>query len=194
VELIEETVDVGPHRLRILRPPEADALIDEERFGDDEFLPYWAELWPSGVALARVVAERDLRGARVVELGCGLGIPSVVAALGGAHALATDWAPEALELAAANGRRNGAGVETLICDWRDARELVERAPWDLVLAADVLYEHRNVEPLLDLLPRLARDVLIAEPGRPFAREFFERAEERWTAEPVADRVVALTRK
>ena len=194
MELTEELVDVGPYRLRILRPPEADALIDEDRFADDEFLPYWAELWPAGVALARVVAERELRGGGVVELGCGLGIPSAVAALGGAQVLATDWAPEALELAAANARRNGAHVETLICDWRDARELVERAPWDLVLAADVLYERRNVEPLLDLLPRLTTQVLIAEPGRPFASEFFDRAAERWNAELAADRVTALTRK
>jgi hypothetical protein len=45
--------------------------------------------------------------------------------------------------------------------------------WDIVLGADVLYEQRNADQLLALLPRLeAREILIAEPGRPFAAAFF----------------------
>ena len=59
-------------------------------------MPYWAELWPSGLALADYVATLDLAGRRVLELGCGLALPSFAAALGGADVLATDWAPEAL--------------------------------------------------------------------------------------------------
>ena len=50
-----------------------DALLDEEAFEHEEFLPYWAELWPSAIALARVLARRPLTGRRVLELGCGLG-------------------------------------------------------------------------------------------------------------------------
>jgi predicted nicotinamide N-methyase len=67
-------------------------------------------------------------------------------------------------------------VETAIVAWAHADALVERAPWDLVLAADVLYEARNVDELLALLPRLdATEVLVADPGRPHAKGFFERA-------------------
>ena len=142
-------------------------------------MPYWAELWKSGVALAAVVAERDLRGQRVVELGCGLGLPSVAAALVGGVALATDWAPEALEVTRRNAERNGVAVETLLVDWSQPDALIERAPFDLVLCADVLSEPRNVDALLELLPRLGREVLLGEPGRPPAARFFERAERRW---------------
>src|SRR5687768_7816263 len=94
--LVDETVRLGARELSVLHPPDAEALLSEEAFEREEFLPYWAELWPSGVALAREVAGRPLAGVRVLELGCGLGMPSLAAALGGAHVLATDWAPDAI--------------------------------------------------------------------------------------------------
>ena len=91
----------------------------------------------------------------MLELGCGLGLPSLAAALAGGRVLATDWSPQAIELLEENAERNGAALETALVDWADPAAIVERAPWDLVLAADVLYERRNVAPLLDLLPRLS---------------------------------------
>src|SRR5205807_7139673 len=95
-DVVEEIVEVGGRRLSLLRPRDAEALLDEEAFEHEEFLPYWAELWPAAVALARAVAGLALDGLRVLELGCGLALPSVVAALGGADVLATDWSPDAL--------------------------------------------------------------------------------------------------
>jgi predicted nicotinamide N-methyase len=179
MEFVEEVVAVGPLRLRILRPPNPDDLIDEARFGDDEFMPYWAELWQSGVRLAEVVAARDLRGARVVELGCGLGVPSVAAALVGGQVLATDWAEDALAATSRNGELNGVALETQLVDWASPEALVARAPFDLVLCSDVLYEPRNVDALLALLPQLGDEVLLAEPGREGAGRFFVAAEEHW---------------
>ena len=180
-DLIEETVDLGPYELSILRPRSAEALLDEAAFEREEFLPYWAELWPSGVALAHAVAQRPVKGLRAVEIGCGLGLPSLAAALGGASALATDWAPDAIALLEANARRNGAALDVLACSWAEPAPLVARGPFDLVLAADVLYERRNVDQLLALLPQLVTTgvVLLADPGRPHLRTFLERAEEDW---------------
>jgi hypothetical protein len=62
----------------------------------EEYPPYWAQLWPSSVALARAVAIAKPAGARVLELRCGLGLPSIAAALSGAHVLATDRSTDAL--------------------------------------------------------------------------------------------------
>ena len=73
-------------------------------------------------------------------------------------------------------------LETALVRWSEPEALFERAPWDLVLAADVLYERRNVDELLAVLPKLGKDVLIADPGRPHAKTFFERAAEDWTIE------------
>ena len=179
VEIVDEEVEVGGRTLRVLHPRAADELIDEEAFEREEFLPYWAELWPSGVELARAVAARDVRGLRVVELGCGLALPSIAAALGGARVLATDWSEDALRFARLNADRNAAQLETLRADWASPDALVARAPFDLVLAADVLYERRNADLLLPLLPRLAPEVLLADPGRPGERPFLERAAADW---------------
>ena len=179
LDLVEDTIALAGRSLSILRPRDAEALLDEEAFEHEEFLPYWAELWASGETLAREVAERDVAGLRVVELGCGLALPSLAAAAGGARVFATDWSPDAVELAQQNARRNDLELETAIVRWSEPRALLARAPWDLVLAADVLYERRNVDELLALLPKLGSEVLLADPGRPHLKTFLENAARTW---------------
>jgi predicted nicotinamide N-methyase len=168
----------------LLRPVAPDELIDEDAFAHDEFLPYWAELWPAATALAAALPS-DLSGVRVVELGCGLGVPSLVAAARGAAVTATDWAEDAVELLGRNAARNGLDVRAEVRDWRD--------PWpesfDLALAADVLYERRNVEPLVERLRELAPTALVALAGRPYEAEFLRAT----ASEEIAPRVVRLTR-
>jgi predicted nicotinamide N-methyase len=178
-DLVEEVVPIAGRDLRLLRPRDAEALLDEEAFEREEFLPYWAELWPSSLALARAIAGRALRGARTLELGCGLGLPSIAAALAGGRVLATDWSAEAVAMTAGNAERNDAAVETLVCSWTAPEPLLARAPWDLVLASDVLYEARNGDILLELLPRLGPEVWLADPGRPPAEPFLEAARRDW---------------
>jgi predicted nicotinamide N-methyase len=163
------------------RPPSADELIDEAAFDDDEFLPYWAELWPSGVALADAVSTLDVRGARVLELGAGLGLPSLAAAIRGADVLATDWAEDAVDLLRANADRNGIRLRAERVRWDEPELLLRAAPWDLVLGADLLYEERNATALLALLPRLGGEIVLADPGRPFARTFLA----HWKVETLA---------
>ena len=182
LDLVDERLELGPWELALLRPRQAEALLDEEAFEHEEFLPYWAELWKSGVALAEEIAGRDVRGLRVVELGCGLGVPALAASLAGADVLATDWSPTAIALLEKNAYRNDVGLETAIVAWAHPDTLVERGPWDLVLAADVLYERRNVDELLELLPRLGSTVLLADPGRAHAKTFFAEARGAWHVE------------
>jgi predicted nicotinamide N-methyase len=134
------------------------------------------------VALGRELAGSRLDGRRVVELGCGLGVPSLVAARAGATVLATDECPEALELVEQSARENGLSIATARVDWNTAEELVDRGPFDLVLAADVLYESVSVELLLSLLPRLGREVWLADPARPAAGPFVEQASRHWSVE------------
>lgn len=137
-------------------------------------------LWRSGVALARALdGGEPLHGRRVVELGCGLALPSLAAARAGATVLATDGDDESLGLVERNARENGLSVETACVDWADADALVARGPFDLVLAADVLYERGSAGLLLKLLPRLAPAALLADPGRPAAGAFLDEARRRW---------------
>src|SRR3954464_5445387 len=114
----------GGRELSVLRPRDSESLLDEHAFEDDEFLPYWAELWPSGVALAREIAPRALRGARVCGRGGGLGLPSLAAARAGGRVLATDWAAPALDLLRENAARNEVSVELERVDWSTPSQLL----------------------------------------------------------------------
>src|SRR4051812_24734995 len=128
----EEVVRVGGIELTLLRPREPEALLDEEAFARDEFVPYWAELWPAGLALARALPDADaLAGRRGLGLGCGLGIPSLVAAGRGAHVTAVDWAADAVALLHTNAAANGLAVDAQVRDWRALT-----GDYDLALAAD----------------------------------------------------------
>jgi len=182
VDVRTECLQVAGVRLTLVRPVAPESLIDEEAFADDEYLPYWAELWPAALALAEALP--DLAGLRVVELGCGLGLPSLVAAAKGARVTATDWSTDAIDLLRENASRNGLELRAEVRDWRE--------PWsdrfDLALAADVLYERRNVEPVLERLRELAPEALVALAGRPYEDAFLQRA---GVADEVAPRVVRL---
>jgi predicted nicotinamide N-methyase len=179
---VEELIALPVGEVTLARPRDAEALLSEEDFEREEFLPYWAELWSSSLALAHDVAGRSLRGAPVLELGCGLGLPSIAAALAGGRVVATDWSPEAVRATAENAARNDARLETAVVAWGRPEAIVARAPWRLVLGSDLLYERRNVAALLELLPRLVDrrgEVLIADPQRGPAEEFLERAAPTW---------------
>jgi predicted nicotinamide N-methyase len=196
IDTVEELIPLAVGEIALTRPRDAEALLSEEQFEHEEFLPYWAELWSSGVALAHEVARRSLRAERVLELGCGLGLPSIAAALAGGRVLATDWSPEAVRATADNARRNRAELETAVVAWGFPDPIVDRAPWRYVLASDVLYEPRNVDLLLDLLPRLVDrtgEVLIADPGRAPAERFLELAPGRWELRSTGSPRAARTR-
>jgi predicted nicotinamide N-methyase len=167
---------VGGVIYRVVHPASVDDLLDEEDFEHEERLPYWAELWPSAVALARYLSHQDLSGTRAVELGCGVGLPTVVALDRGARVLATDHNEAALDFVAHNARANlGREPETALLDWFSPQP-DGLGTFDLVLAADVLYERRNAPALADLVPRLLApggEALFADPRRPPAPSFLE---------------------
>jgi predicted nicotinamide N-methyase len=191
--LATQTVELPSGELRVLQPQDAADLPDAGGVEWAPVVPYWSVLWRSGVALARELDGELLRGLRVVELGCGLGVPSIAAARAGATVLATDAAPEALVLVARNARANGVRVDTAAVDWSEPDELVARGPFDLVLAADVLYERSSVGPLLNLLPRLAPSAWIADPGRPATDAFLEQARDRWPVDTAVEGIVSIHR-
>jgi predicted nicotinamide N-methyase len=177
--LFESAVEVGEKTYRILHPASAEALIDEEDFARDERLPYWAELWPSAIALARYLSREDLAGRRAIELGCGLGLPTVATLDAGAEVLATDHYEAALDFTLYNTLMNlGREPEAAHLDWH-APDTEHLGTFDLVLAADVLYEARNVSALVSLVPELLApggEVVLADPRRGDTPAFLERME------------------
>jgi predicted nicotinamide N-methyase len=126
--------------------------------------PHWSALWPSSLALADAILKADIpvKGTSVLELGCGLGLASIAAALAGAQVTATDIDARALEFTRANAELNGvnAQIETRRLDWRDAYQRKH----GVILAADCLYD-------ADAAPCLARLIAAALDDRPVARAF-----------------------
>jgi predicted nicotinamide N-methyase len=192
-ELVSQTIELPSGPLRVLQPDYAAELPDDGAVEWAPVAPYWSVLWRSGVALAHELDGAPLSGVRVVELGCGLAVPGLAAARAGAQVLATDEAPEALALAERNAAENGLRMSTALADWSQPDELLRRGPFDVVLAADVLYERPSVAALLDLLPRLAPEAWVADPGRPAAAAFIEHAEARWPVETRVRGVVSIHR-
>jgi predicted nicotinamide N-methyase len=192
-ELVTRSIPLPSGELRLLQPQEGAAIPDDGPVEWAPVAPYWSVLWRSGVALARELDGADLRGLRVVELGCGLAVPSIAVARAGAAVLATDTCAEALTLVARNAHANDVRIETATVDWAEPDQLVTRAPFDLVLAADVLYKRASVALLLSLLPRLAPEAWLADPGRPAADAFVDQVGSRWSIETRVRDVVRVHR-
>ena len=149
-------------------------------------MPWWARLWPSGTALARALAAAPpAAGARVLELGCGLALPSLVTARAGAEVLATDGSTDAVVFAAHELALNEPrAARPRAADWAEHGDrLVDRGPFDVVLAADVFYTQANVArraaPPAAACSRPAATPRLADPGRAGARDFLAGARGRF---------------
>jgi predicted nicotinamide N-methyase len=142
---------------------------------------YWPVAWPAGLGLARYLAGRALRGQRVLEVGSGVAVSGLGAALAGAEVLVTDNEPPALRLARMNARRNDLPLRAAVADWR-AWPL--RGQFDCVIGSDVTYEPAAFDALLDVLRaslRPAGEVLLTDPGRLTSPAFLHRANQAgWT--------------
>lgn len=170
---VERMIEVGGARYAFWQPPDLDALIDVEAFERDERIPYWANVWESAVVLAEEIASMNPDGRSLLELGCGLALPAIVACRRGFTAVASDYEEDALEGVRYNADRNSAsGLGTLLLDWR---QLPDDLPaFDLVVAADVLYERHHAEALATVVARTLAPggtALIADPGRARAVNF-----------------------
>jgi predicted nicotinamide N-methyase len=125
------------------------ALLREDAVPDP---PYWAHLWIGARALARDLAESaDLAGRRVLDLGCGLGLPGLVAAARGASVVFADYEPAALEFVRASAARNGfRAVRCVAIDF--TRESLDDS-FDVILGAEVVYDPQSYQPLCEFLDR-----------------------------------------
>jgi predicted nicotinamide N-methyase len=199
-ELPPALLDIRVQRIGdayIVRPREWEQLRHEEG-GAGRPVPYWATPWPSGRVLAEAVAaDPPPSGTHVLELGCGLALPSIAAGRAGARVLATDGHPDAVAFAAHSLALNEVEGEAAVVDWAQHGDaLVARGPWDLVLAADVLYLRANVETALRLFRRLVTpggEIVLADPGRAGTRDFLAAARATFTLATTRSGGIAIHR-
>lgn len=146
--------------IELLGPSNFEELVDDPRvvarFAKDEFMPYWAEFWPACLILADEVARWPRvastdQAPRVLELGCGLGLVALIASALGYRVIASDYDDDALEFVRASAARNEIPPpETRYVDWR---ETYPDLRLDYIIAAEVLYEPRNIEPIATFIAR-----------------------------------------
>jgi predicted nicotinamide N-methyase len=183
VEWVE--VAVGARTIRLLRPLEPDQLLEApdvlDRNRRDDYMPYWAYLWPGAFLLAGVVVEWELTpGAEVLELGCGLGLAGLVALARGARVQFSDYDRAPLRFVERSAEAAGAEpgwYRTRLLDWRVLPE--ER--YDLILGADLLYEKRLVPMVSDAIDRMLAPTgtaLVAGPNRVATEDLPEALESR----------------
>lgn len=188
-----------------------DSLFEQLKITGDEKLledlcPYFGVVWPSARALAEYLAEAlgksaasNLSGAiRVLEMGCGLAIPSLLAArLGvpaGIQVTATDFHPEVIHFLSRNLALNGieeGKVEYLRLDWRAVSELPRQFDW--VIGSDILYERQQPECVAQAIDALLLPngrAIVADPGRPYLQGFVDEMKKRGFTHATAIREVA----
>ncbi|WP_027721054.1 class I SAM-dependent methyltransferase [Maridesulfovibrio zosterae] len=143
--------------------------IGEDEFGEDERLPYWAELWPASVLLGEWLYRNaaSIRGKKCLDLGCGLGLTAIIGQSLGAEVVAFDYEFAPLVYARENAQINKTEQPLwLQMDWRDPA-LAEDS-FDFIWGGDILYEKRFFDPLEKLFRRVLKPcgmIWMAEPVR-----------------------------
>ena len=170
VREIEQSVGGHPYRLRVLSDTQqfADPDGHGERAGvSSATWSLFGQLWPSGRLLAHAMQRFDIEGKRILELGCGIGLASLVLQRRGADVVATDSHPLAEVFLAYNAALN----ELPAVSYRHVRwdePLPALGQFDAIVASDVLYERGHAELIAELVERHAladAEVLVADPGR-----------------------------
>src|SRR5579883_3042554 len=173
--------------IRLVRPAEPDRLLDDPEVvawnRRDEYMPYWAYLWPAACLLAETVARAtwpEPGPSAALEIGCGLGLAGLVGVARGLRVVFSDYDPAPLDFVTRSAAENGfdaARFATRLLEWRTLPD--ERFP--IILGSDVLYEARLVPLVANLLERMLAPGglgLIASPFRASAHEFPAAVESR----------------
>jgi len=181
-QIRRECWTIGGKSFDLTWPADMDALLDspetQRRHDQDGYMPYWAQPWPVSVLLAEVVLKgKQSNGAAAIEIGCGIGLVSLAAAMMGWQVTASDYDEDALAFAAINAQRNGvqlAGVERI-----DFRHPLPQPRYHLILGADLLYEQRNCEPVAQWIRSALAPggvALLTDPNRTVAESFVDHAQ------------------
>lgn len=195
-----EKVLIADNSFMIQRIKDIDALLDVisvDEFNKDERLPYWADIWPSAIALSEYIAanKSKFKGIKSLELGCGLGLVGMTSTAHGGEVLFTDNDPHALRFTEINFRRNfGTAASVQLLDWRNPGK---SESYDIILAADILYEKRWLQPVLEILDKKLSPrgtAYIAGPDRSVSRVFDDMVErKKWKQQSMLKRTMVYNK-
>ena len=135
--------------------------------------PLFGVLWDSGIVLADLMLDQPVEDLRILEVGCGLALSSLVLGLRGANVTATDQHPEAASFLRSNIALNSAPpIPFHRIDWTEPSRKI--GTFDIIIGSDVLYERGHAAALSGLVERHAAphgQVVVADPGRSHVGRF-----------------------
>jgi predicted nicotinamide N-methyase len=155
----------------LVAPEEPDRLLDDPQVralnNRDDYMPYWAYIWPGAYLLAEAVMRQKWEpGLEALEIGCGLGLAGLAGLTRGLHVHFTDYDETPLEFASRSAAENGFGpsrYRTSRLDWRSPPPEC----YPVILGADVLYEQRLVPLVCGLLARMLEPAGVALLAGPY---------------------------
>lgn len=176
-----QTIEVGDIdiHVRSLRDRQqfSDPLGEAEALGiSSAQWPLFGVVWASSEALANEMLDFAIEGKRILEVGCGMALSSLVLNARGANITATDIHPEVGGFLAENVKlNNGKKIPYLRTGWRDGCDGL--GTFDVVIGSDILYERDHIDLLSEFINRHANrkcEVLLVDPGRshhaPFSKK------------------------
>ncbi len=153
-------------------------LRDNQQFSDDDDValnlgissatwPLFGVIWPAGEILAHLMFTHDIEGLRILEVGCGIGLASLVLNHRHADITATDYHPEAEGFLEKNSRLNDdPDIPFIRTGWED--DISALGQFDLIIGSDILYERPHVKQLSEFIEQHAKphcEVILVDPGR-----------------------------
>lgn len=161
-------------------PQKPDAFLDDPEViaanRRDDYMPYWATLWPGAKIMARLMDRAPWsRDQEILELGAGVGLVGLASMALGQRVVFSDYDPVAAQVCRYNAVRNGfAAPETMVLDWRTPPE----RQFPAIVGCEVTYDPKLHDALLNTLQKmLAPDGVcwLGDPGRFWSRQFFSKA-------------------
>jgi predicted nicotinamide N-methyase len=183
VKIVKLRIDGRDYRLRTLSDrqqfADPDGVAERAGIGSASW-PLFGMLWPAAHVLAEAVSVIAIEGLRILEIGCGIGLPSLVLRQRGADITASDHHPLAGSFLAHNATLNALPpIPFVQAAWADLNSALGR--FDLIIASDVLYERGQAELLADFIARHAQPragILVTDPGRGYANQLGRRLREQ----------------
>jgi predicted nicotinamide N-methyase len=162
-----DNVDIHVRSLRD-KQQFSDSLGEAEALGiSSAQWPLFGVIWESSEVLAHEMVDFDIQGKRILEVGCGMALSSLLLNSRCADITATDYHPEAGAYLVQNtSLNNGAKIPYLRTRWEDS--MLGLGKFDVIIGADLLYERNHINLLSVFIDRHANascEIIIVDPGR-----------------------------